>query len=458
MEEVNLWFPNAEAGSNGNAVAWTDELNGRYFNTHTKMFTESGQLVLSVKNLLCVSYEAAVPQCSLSPTTREPYSQVSWKPDIETLTTVQAIRTYPDIQSESECISKLVELMKHKAPIVNVLFLEEPTAEILNKCIQHLAPSTSVTVGSSSGEPSEAVKSADRQITTTNISSSPAEWSDCGIKDQDLVIITGRIRERSSTKSLIQGLKHFVNKGGKVIFSMKHSAFAEWFSSLGYAAPQLRFDLPDATIMLLDLAPYQNGVMRTTENVTIFAPIQPPTSLMLFINNLGSEDSHVKVKDLTQFEAAEDNRIILYDIEGTMLSHLQANNFEIVKGVLCSGKPIIWMTAGVNEGKSIFGGMVQGFLRALRSEQATAKILLMDMDTNESMEYAACFVRRKLGEITTKDSGHDTEFYLREGVSQICRIVPNDLLNEQFAPVQKPAEQAILPADGHCRLSSLTKN
>lgn len=62
MQEVNLWFPNDEAGSNGHAVAWTDEFNGRYFNTHTQLATESGELVLDVKCMRCVSYEAAAPQ------------------------------------------------------------------------------------------------------------------------------------------------------------------------------------------------------------------------------------------------------------------------------------------------------------------------------------------------------------------------------------------------------------
>lgn len=59
---MNLWFPNDEAGSNGHAVAWTDEFNGRYFNTHTQLATESGELVLDVKCMRCVSYEAAAPQ------------------------------------------------------------------------------------------------------------------------------------------------------------------------------------------------------------------------------------------------------------------------------------------------------------------------------------------------------------------------------------------------------------
>lgn len=112
---------------------------------------------------------------------------------------------------------------------------------------------------------------------------------------------------------------------------------------------------------------------------------------------------------------------------------------------LCSGRPIIWLTAGVNEGMSIFGGMTQGFLRAIRSELPSARILHLDVDTKESMESVATFVQSKLGKIVTKDSGSDTEFYLKEGITHIGRIVPNEPLNNAHFGLQRPLESTTLP-------------
>ena len=97
----------------GHAVAWTDELSARYFNTHTQLMTESGNKVMDVKNLRCVAYEAAIPQHPSEVMERKPYVGISWKPDIHTLTALQLRQAYPEIQSESGLLRKLVELLNH---------------------------------------------------------------------------------------------------------------------------------------------------------------------------------------------------------------------------------------------------------------------------------------------------------------------------------------------------------
>ncbi|KAL9030784.1 MAG: hypothetical protein Q9196_001134 [Gyalolechia fulgens] len=446
LEEVSLWFPVAEAGSNGRAVAWTDELNGRYFDTHTKMFTESGQLVLDVKNLRCVAYEAAVPQQVSEKKAREPYSQVAWKPDIKTLTTEQITRAYPNIHSLGDFLATILDLINHKSNLVRVLFIEVPATGILENCIQGLAPSTAITVGCSVNEKLESVKAIDPRITVIDTSTSQFTWSQTGIQDQDLIIVPEQAAQRKSEDpSLLEVVNSLVSKTGDVIVCSDVDTIAQGLTTRGFTIA-MQTNIAHSNISLLSQASGGDSATHDWEKVSVFASPQSPPILRTFIQHLELQGRSAKVKTLSDFDD-DDTKIILFDIDGTLLSHLNADNWDAVKRVLCSDRPIIWMTMGVIEGKSVFGGMTPCFIRALRSEQAASKILFVDMDAKDSMESAATYVQSKLGHIVTKDSGQDTEFYLRDGVGYVSRIIPNARLNAQFEAGEDPVTLDLLPAD-----------
>ena len=81
IEEIDLYFPGTDNGIGGRAVAWTDKhWNGRYFNHNTQLQGTSGRLLMNMKNIKSVIYDAALSQTAIDAPTREPYAQVSWKP------------------------------------------------------------------------------------------------------------------------------------------------------------------------------------------------------------------------------------------------------------------------------------------------------------------------------------------------------------------------------------------
>ncbi|KAL8937353.1 MAG: hypothetical protein Q9216_004470 [Gyalolechia sp. 2 TL-2023] len=446
IEEVNLWFPAAEAGSKGRAVAWTDDLNGRYFNTHTKMVTESGQLVLDVKNLRGVAYEAATLQQVSEKKFGEPYSQMAWQPDIRTLTSEQIIRAYPNIHSDVDLIAIIVSLLNHKSTLACVLFMEGSTTELLEKCIQSLAPSTAITVGCSVKGDSESIRAIDPGITVIDTSSFTSSLSESGIKDQDLIIVPNHLaQQKPEYACLLDDINKTASKNGHVIVRSDMVTTAQGLPIRGLST-RIQLDVARTSISLLSQASSGDSETHNREKVSVFTSLQPRSSLRLFVQFMELQGCCAKVKMLSDLDD-DDTKIILYDIEGTLLSNLNADNWDALKRLLCSGTPMIWLTVGVIEGKSIFGGMVSGFLRGLRSEQAASKILFVDMDEKESMESAATLVRSKLGHIVPKDSGGDTEFYLRDGISYINRIIPNAKLNDHFEAREESATAKPLPAD-----------
>ena len=96
--------------------------------------------------------------------------------------------------------------------------------------------------------------------------------------------------------------------------------------------------------------------------------------------------------------------------------------------------------------------MSQGFLRAIRSEQASARISLLDVDVEENVESVAEFVLCQAEMIATKDSGEDTEFWLHNGVVYINRMIPNKELNDLLSTSSRSIEETVLspniPLDG----------
>lgn len=267
MEEITLWAPGSDAGGDGAAVAWTDNHEGRYFNTHTKLQTQSGQVVLDVKNLRCVAYEAAVPQTAVEPRAPEPYMKVAWEPT--------------EIQLE-------------------------------NKLNGH-GPATGL-------------------------------------------------------------------------------------------------------LSIVSLKPENDDVKQLTS--------------LLDGSGISASSSA-----LTDTDLANATKFLIYDSDGTLLLEASKNPavFESLRKILIHHLPIIWLTSGVNQGCNAFGGMSQGFLRAIRSEQAAAKISLLDVDNKTSPESIAKLLPDLFETAGTKDSGVDTEFWLQGDVLHVPRIVPNEHLNVRFS-------------------------
>ena len=114
------------------------------------------------------------PEASVS-IMEAPYSQVLWKPDISTLTTKDALQLYPALQSELDCIDRIVELLDHETPLHKILCLGHQDADVVSNCTHSVSSSTSLSVGYSSKETLEAFRSTEDHFSMIDISSET--WS-----------------------------------------------------------------------------------------------------------------------------------------------------------------------------------------------------------------------------------------------------------------------------------------
>ena len=451
MEEVDLWFPDKEAGSKGHAVAWTDKLDGRYFNTHTKLVTESGELVLDVKSLRCVSYEAAVPQNATQNRNREPYMEVSWKPDVTTLTSPQAVQVHPHVQSKTDAVGKIAELINHKSAIDSVILLGDSLIELIGTLKQNLPQTTTLTIGLSPKALEHSASSIeDDRTSTVLLSEAFSEWNETINARHDLLILGECMLQAKDQTDLLETVKPFIAENGSLISVVSDNSinsFSKALSSCGYSDLGFQLHLSNTSVLYSRLPDSKNSVRDTDDKLVIVTMDLQRPSIQKIAEQLRAKGCNVDIESISGLQVSEATKIIIDDMEGTILSKLRADVFEALQKILCSNLPVVWLTSGVNKGEVVFGGMSQGFLRAIRSEQAAAQITLLDVDVDETFECISETLHQKLGNVATKNSGMDTDFWLHQGVIYVSRVVPNAILNDRLSSTSDNTKLSVLPAE-----------
>lgn len=455
IEECSIWFPGSDIEVYGKAVAWTDLQDGRYFNTHTRLLTPSGKLILDVKSLRCVAYEAAVPQQSGKVARREPYMETLWKPDISSLTTGQLLRTCA-IESGSDATRAMVELLDHKSHLSKVLFLGQFDAHTIQGISASVSGATHLTLA---GMPSANMDAIEHEINVpqnvSKILTMPDggfDWEQSNLQSQDLIIVDKSFIESMTEETLLIGLQKITTEKRKLVLATAGANKATlWkkLTSFGFSSPELVVDLPDMLVMLSTrLGTYVNGIAHPEKRVTFFH-LGGSTSALAKLSSFLKTYCLVEEQEIGRLEnrrTMHTGVAVIYDIEGTLLSSLNTKSFNALKGLLLSGAPIVWVTAGVNAGQSVAGAMSQGFLRAIRSEQAAAKISLLDVDAGETPETIGHAIIDKINAISTKDSGADTEFWLHDEIVNIPRISRNVVLNDMSSASAGSPRETILVA------------
>ena len=425
LEEVNIWMDDCTVDCPGNAVAWTDERNGRYYNTHTVLQTNTGETVLDIKNLRCIAYEAAVPQQTSEPRDPEPYMDLAWMPDVE-LDTASGGRIFQRAGSYSGGLARLVEALIHKKPIESLLVLGDYPISELDALNGVIPPKTELKFGSVSAANQEELESTNNheRFSTVLLAGDPPQWKDSITEPAELVIVQPGL----FSPTIHETLRSLTTEQGRAVLldeAIDHSSSISEHTKegLGHASPCL--------YKLINYGMQVNSGARG-EELTILGLSDASPSLQDLASRCRSQGSKVQLKSFLDIDITTSRKIIIDDSDGTLLSTLNEATYKALKIVLCAEKPIVWLTRGAFEGKAIAAAMAQGFLRALRSEQPAARITYLDVDLTENIETIANNALELLDKASTKASGADNEFWLHKSSLQIGRLVPNVSLNDPF--------------------------
>jgi NADPH:quinone reductase-like Zn-dependent oxidoreductase len=426
IQEVNMWIDDNITDCIGQAEAWTDNRDGRHYNTQTVLRTTDGKAILDVKDLRCIVYEAAVPQSITVARDAEPYMQVSWKPDISYFRKLSGPDSPKTIESDSEALATLIDLANHKSPVKGALLIGNFSVSVFESVQKLLPADVSLRVGVTETSAKDQLDTLREgyNFKTLLLTREREGWKDVISDPSDLIVLCKDMIDRT-TDEIIKVIT--AERGVVVVLgdSIDAEAMTFNFPDAGYSQVGPHF---------FRLADASNDLHNSTNELelviaTMNTESQSSRALGAKLEDLGFK---VRFEKLSGMDVSSSHRIVIDDSEGRLFTDLDEVSYLSLRAAVCSSLPIIWLTKGVIQGETIAGGMAQGFLRAVRSEQATPKITLLDIDAGESEQTTAELISDFLRKPLTKDFGKETEYWLHQDTVYTSRIIPNSRLNAPY--------------------------
>lgn len=545
IEDMTIFPAGDNCGSEARAVAWTEHVHGRCFNTNTVLTGRGGTPLIQVKNLTCTSYEAAVPASTLARMTPPaPFSQAIWKPDITQLTPIPLKRYLADVSDLPNRELKLLDLIAHNQPLNSALLIytRDSCLERLESVFDFLPKQCSITIAlcgdASDIHLTEAVKATAIVVKFETLSEMVHDADAFVDKDiiwvgfdlDDVLVrelplpksdgwilaacapevpsssVIGLVRQRgdayhaacvggmiaihnsaleclNSSTTVANGMHNHVGSNGvgngkdgingvagtngangvrthdmhHITNGIKTTNGTNGTNGIDGMNGANGVDRTSIAQRSYDHS-RSNGTYKTTPenervNMNGFKDKNTymTTVLSLKISAKGSEQdlssalaaagSNTDHKMLTTFDPASDRRVAIDDSAGDVLSSIDSATFAALKRLVAAGVPTVWLTRGVNEGKRPLGGMAAGSLRVVRSENPSARIMLLDVDEEEELLDIGKAVLRQLEVTATKDSARDTEFWRHKGMLHIARVYPDRDLNEEQVDSARSLQQ-----------------
>ncbi|KAI5460574.1 lovastatin nonaketide synthase [Mariannaea sp. PMI_226] len=449
FEEVTLRLPGSTAGSIGHAVAWNDirPLKARRFNTSAQLTALDGLVVLDIKGLHTVAYEAALPpqvdsEARLQPL---PFSGVVWKPDVSISGISGALSVEGEERSAEDAVVDIIELLGHKKPLSSVLMVDS-TSQFNTQHIKKIIPSSShITICGGSVEDSEG---EDAQVKFLELPHSFEDvTADLGISAQDLIVFGLAEATQIFSKGLLAAFKPTFGADSKGLCLCEHDKVEEFRGQLDRVGFKF-LDLVqnrNQTVLVFSLDEGSENMTESDASQTIsliYSKLHSAVPRAL-ADALTKKGINVVIKAIEDGEdLTSDDLTLLYNPTGTLLSRPDPTTFAAIKTLLPSGTPVMWLTAGVNEGKGEFASTVAGFLRVVREEETMSALRLLDFDRDETFESIA----NAIVTINKTNTAGEHEYWLHKTVCHISRIVPNMPLCDRMDVLEKPVAEARLIA------------
>lgn len=449
FEEVTLLPPGEDADTVGHAVAWNNVRGerARYFNTSSQLATQAGKVLLNIKGLHTVAYEAALPPHSESPMKPLPYAGVVWKADLAICPLEDALLACAQGNPAASAVPKVVDLLSHKQPLSSVLVVDSLGRFVISQILQSLPTTADLHVAHGASQTVEDGSSAEEgRVRRIALPEGPLNLNSLSLEPQDMVIIGHKDAPFLIKSENSSSLKSLLSANGKAIFILDHDALLEARGEIrksDFSSTEITFQ--DQTMVVCSLIPSANGSAQGPDFVNLVYSRHHSAAPQALADAMADQGLSNLIKEIGDVNLATDKQIILYNPSGNLLAHPEPATFEAVKEIVSSGTPILWLTAGVNEGKCTSGAMVQGFLRVVREEQKMSKLSLLDVDKSETFASVAKTVAAIVGQNSHTASIVEHEFWLHNGACHVSRLVPNEDINTRMITDNEATQEMPLP-------------
>ncbi|KAI4268067.1 MAG: hypothetical protein LQ337_008059 [Flavoplaca oasis] len=410
VDEVAIWPPTREQLENptANVFSWTDKRGIRSFQSGSQLTASDGELLMDITDMRTTYYEAAVPQKSGDAAESQPFQEMVWKLDIDSLTSSTQI------------------------PNMDSLSLGPRMA---SRCSQGRVASATMVEAEEKIEATEASVKAfkNAKIVQADLSRDLVEQ---GLVEgaYDLLISASGTTDLTTLRSMLK-------TGGRALLT-GHKVAASTLQSAGFSNVDVAFSGEDDNSLMLAMAvnPEQNGHVNGVDNRMTLAYRTEPADIVSQVaeaaKDMGWTVRTTPLKDC--IGAPGEHIIMLADFDGPLLSTLQEDELAGLRNLTASASSILWVTCGgLLKGKLPEYGMVAGLARSLNSENASLDLTTLDFDTDSTSDVDIInIITKSADRQATKVATRETEYCVENGLTHISRLLPIESLNAQYASTE----------------------
>lgn len=429
VDEVAIFPPTEEQlqEKSARAFSWTDQRGIRSLVSSSELVAKDGEVLMEITDMRTTYYEAAVPQGAELAIESQPYQEMAWKLDIDT---IQANEI-----TNSLDVASLVELSYHKKPSLKALEIGSANmAAALSK-----ANSIDYT---GTGPSDEAVAEVHgltdgyRNAHALKLDiTEPLDGQGIAAGSYDLVVAP---TELMNSPPILETVRKLLKAGGRVIWDLKGKSD----STLLRDAQLTAFDLllkqggkPSAAISTAFESTvnghHVNGVSKNVRLVYRQKQTEALAKIKSAFENLGWDVVSSALEGTGSVEGEQ--VVLLTDFEGPLLAAISESEFAAVQNITNNASSLLWVTpGGLLEGKRPEYAMAAGLVRSISSEQASIKITTLDFDLDNTAPQAVGDIVAQVAE-KVESSDREREYYVSNGLLYISRIAPNTQVNTVYS-------------------------
>ncbi|KAL8727151.1 MAG: hypothetical protein Q9166_006247 [cf. Caloplaca sp. 2 TL-2023] len=424
VDEVAIWPPTKEQleDPTANVFSWTDKRGIRSFQSGSQLTASNGELLMDITDMRTTYYEAAVPQKSDDAVESQPFQEMVWKLDIDSLTSSDQI-TEMDV-------SKVLEIAAHKDQSIKFLELGSTHAQTVlskSKLLNYTLLEGSKDQVEATEASVEAFKNA--KVQQVDLSQDLVEQ---GLAEEayDFII--------APATSGLAAVRSLLKTGGRALL-IGSGTTASALGAAGFSGVDVAFSSVNTGSMFLTTAvkSEQNGHANSVDNKMVLIYRNDPACIVSEIADAAKDIGWtVRSAPLADCVGAPGEHVImLADFEGPLLATLQESELAGLRNLTTSASSVLWVTrGGLLKGKLPEYGMTAGLARSVRSENASLNLTTLDFDAeNTSSAEMVKIITKSADRQVTKVQTRETEYCVENGLTHISRLLPNESLNAMYA-------------------------
>ena len=445
VDEVAIWPPTEEQLKDPAAkvFSFTDHRGIRSFQSGSQLTASDGELLMDITDMRTTAYEAALPPKADDAAEVQPFMEMVWKCDIDSLTSTSQLR---DVD-----VSKLVELAAHKNPSIKTLEVGSVNAAaILSK--SKLLKYTAIEASDEDVEKANEVISSYKNAKAEKVNfTGDVEEQGLSQGTYDLVIAASATQDTLS----LGKIRSLLALGGRAIIKADGQLTAPSLQNAGFSGIDLAVPTKGPTSLILSTAvdTEQKDLATSVESNVTLVYRNEPASLVAevkeAVEKMGWSVRCSSLKDCVG--ATAKHAILLADMEGPLLPTLREDELAGLRDLTSNASSILWVTGGgLLKGKIPEYGMTAGLARSVTSENASLDLTTLDFDlSNTSPKDIVSIIIRSVNKQIMKDESRETEYCIDEGLTYISRLLPSEGLNASYTITEEDAEVAPFNPDKH---------